>query len=591
MSVDLTMTIKRVMELISDAEKKFEAKPDEAAGVLKVIRNTEEAIKRNKDIGSDRPEKALVEESKAALIQARRYAFAGDFKAANRRAMAAWRLNFTAYWGNYEANLAKIDGRQEPAQIAMYGGFGTAGAAFGVILAIEVGTVSLLAAAKEGLTTYALGAPGLALRAGLPALFETGGATATNGLFLSAGVVSAAGLWNVAQQGLGMAYDLATTQNAALKNLEIDQAQVQTAMTHGAIQGSLQASVPGLMAAGERLSTKVLGRESATTAKRMIAQEILKLLPMAAVDSGAGAVQAVLSGGTAKEIAEAAAIGLGSNYVFRGLEAVLSNPRGLYKALRPDPVEVHRLAYEARRDSPERKALHETIVSDLLRQGTASEKPFLIFTAGAPGAGKSTTVKTLQLAGYIEADKALLLDPDLIKPMIPEYEALKKISAEDAAKIVHSESSKIMDQVFEQAVSQKKNLIVDGTLRWTEYTSNLIKRLRREHPEYSSISIVSVDAGLPTALARVKARAEQMGRYVPPEYVRETAELVAGSVKTLEPIVDFVVRMRNEDWPMITQLTRGGLAAGVSIFVPRGDGSDSVMVDPVYMRAMMFGGN
>ena len=66
--------------------------------------------------------------------------------------------------------------------------------------------------------------------------------------------------------------------------------------------------------------------------------------------------------------------------------------------------------------------LQDEIVTHWREAGTRSERPWLIFTAGAMGAGKSHTIKMLQGFGCCSLTSMVKVDPDTVKYQLPEMQ-------------------------------------------------------------------------------------------------------------------------------------------------------------------------
>lgn len=223
--------------------------------------------------------------------------------------------------------------------------------------------------------------------------------------------------------------------------------------------------------------------------------------------------------------------------------------------------------YEAARNSPERAALHERIINELLMQGESSENPQLIFTAGPFGAGKSTVIDALVEAGYIDTQRFMRIDPDQMKEMIPEYGELKTLNTTEAATVVHPETGDLQETAFFHALDMNKNMIVDGSLRHTAYFSEVIRRIRTEHPNYD-ISIIYVDASEPTLLQRVVDRGIETGRHIPEDLVIKCKEQVRFAVEQLKHLVDSHVAITNENFPYIQSSFRDGETTPLNFMIP-----------------------
>jgi hypothetical protein len=73
-----------------------------------------------------------------------------------------------------------------------------------------------------------------------------------------------------------------------------------------------------------------------------------------------------------------------------------------------------------------RQVLQDEIVTHWREAGTRSERPWLIFTAGAMGAGKSHTIKLLQAFGCCSLSSMVKVDPDTVKYQLPEMQVKPK---------------------------------------------------------------------------------------------------------------------------------------------------------------------
>ncbi len=199
---------------------------------------------------------------------------------------------------------------------------------------------------------------------------------------------------------------------------------------------------------------------------------------------------------------------------------------------------------------PLRAALHKKIVDVRMQAGASDEKPRLIFTAGPAGAGKSFVASALEKLDLLDVSRFIWIDPDAIKEDIPEYKDLKQTKPEDAASLVHRESGHIQEELFEQALRSKKNIIVDGTLLGKDWWVSEFRRIRQSHPEYA-ISIISVNAPEEILLQRVEARGKVTGRFVPRDLVIKMSSGVRESVEYLSAYADLTLEIENGISPAV----------------------------------------
>ncbi len=199
-----------------------------------------------------------------------------------------------------------------------------------------------------------------------------------------------------------------------------------------------------------------------------------------------------------------------------------------------------------------RKSLHTTILNKYLFQIVKlpqKENPNSIFMAGGPGSGKSFTLESLAKAGVFNMGNYVIINTDDIKEMIPEYQTFKKIDAEKAASMVHKESSFLKNQVVGEATKRKVNFILDGTFSNPQKSAALLKTLTG-----FKTKIIFVDAPTEILLKRVQERGQRTGRFVPPDFVKQSVEQIRASIAELSKVADLTFYITNADKPVIEEI-------------------------------------
>lgn len=205
-----------------------------------------------------------------------------------------------------------------------------------------------------------------------------------------------------------------------------------------------------------------------------------------------------------------------------------------------------------------RQYIHGHIAKHLLQnQPPQLDQPSIIFTAGAMGAGKTFFLDVLKSSGILDPNDFVWNDPDEIKPMLPEYEPFFKIDAKAAATAVHLESGHIQEILFEHAMRNNHNAVVDSSLRDKNYWFNEFSRIRRLYPQ-NRIVILFVESTLEKLKERVRQRELVTGRHVPEEKVEESYYQVKEAIKLLMPLSDMVVHVENVDQLKISGVTVQG---------------------------------
>lgn len=151
----------------------------------------------------------------------------------------------------------------------------------------------------------------------------------------------------------------------------------------------------------------------------------------------------------------------------------------------------------------ERQHLQDAIISDMLDEaiilgvdgniGTVPTKPWIIFTAGAMGAGKSHTMKALVEKGCFPLRAFVSVDPDEIRRLLPEFHIYIDENPELAGELTHKEAGYIAEILTLAALQAGKNVLLDGSLRDSDWYKIYFQRLRKEFPSVRQ-AIIHVNA-------------------------------------------------------------------------------------------------
>jgi predicted ABC-type ATPase len=162
--------------------------------------------------------------------------------------------------------------------------------------------------------------------------------------------------------------------------------------------------------------------------------------------------------------------------------------------------------------TPERKALHDTIINGILAGHKPQRSPAATFYGGGPASGK-TDLKPA-------AGDSAVIDPDAVKAQLPEYQAMTKAKDPAAAAYVHEESSHVAKEAMKEARRRKINYVLDGTGD-SSYAKMAGKVNAARDAGYTVHGrYVTVDTD--EAVKRARARAQKTGRMVPEPVIRET---------------------------------------------------------------------
>lgn len=164
-------------------------------------------------------------------------------------------------------------------------------------------------------------------------------------------------------------------------------------------------------------------------------------------------------------------------------------------------------------------------------------RPILWLMGGGSGAGKSSILDAMQRAGTVPMSGVVKIDPDAFKEMIPEFKELVRRGDNRAAAVVHEESAVMAMETFERAVALRTNIVCDTTLSNPAKAAKIIEMARRGNYE---IRIIGVTVSPQTAIARVRNRGEQTGRFVPIQALLGTHKNFARNFETYVRLADVV---------------------------------------------------
>lgn len=247
----------------------------------------------------------------------------------------------------------------------------------------------------------------------------------------------------------------------------------------------------------------------------------------------------------------------------------------------------------------ERQSLQDAIVTDMLSTavikdkngdvGTTPTEPWIVFTAGAMGAGKSYTMNKLVHMGHFPLLAFVSVDPDEIRRHLPEFHLYVEQSPELAGELTRREAGYIAEILTLAGLLAGKNVLVDGSLRDAEWYKQYFARLRHDFPilriaiihvtaprdavfqrsavrtsvpeSYMFVSNVGVFTMLTLTyllLACTQERAMITGRVVPRETLIQALEQVPKSVEVLAPLADYYCALNNApNAPDIELMTEG----------------------------------
>lgn len=171
-------------------------------------------------------------------------------------------------------------------------------------------------------------------------------------------------------------------------------------------------------------------------------------------------------------------------------------------------------------------------------------EPWIVFTAGVMGAGKSHTMKELDSRGLFPLKSYVKVDPDEIRSYFPEYHSYAQKEPERAGELTNREAGYITEIIAKIALKEGYNVLVDGSLRNSTWYGQYFSHLRSEYPVLR-IAILHITAPEEAILERAERRGKETGRVVPIETLQDSLTQVPESVKLLAPLTDYFCELHN----------------------------------------------
>lgn len=182
------------------------------------------------------------------------------------------------------------------------------------------------------------------------------------------------------------------------------------------------------------------------------------------------------------------------------------------------------------------ESAYKDVERDNLARTEAQERPKAVLLGGQPGAGKSALAAEA-VREFRAHGGAVVVDADRMREEHPRYKQLSKEDPQHAADRTQKEAGEWATRLTMTAVEQRRNLVVDGTMRNPENIRDLAVRLKENGYEVEA-RVMAVHAE--TSITRARLRFEEQvaergtGRFVNREQHDNAYAGMVESVRTLE---------------------------------------------------------
>jgi predicted ABC-type ATPase len=182
------------------------------------------------------------------------------------------------------------------------------------------------------------------------------------------------------------------------------------------------------------------------------------------------------------------------------------------------------------------ESAYRRIERDALQHSQPQDRPHAILLGGQPGSGKSVLSDRAQ-SDLRQSGGSIVIDADRMREEHPRYQQLSKEDPLNAADRTHKEAGQWAQRLTATAIEERRNLVIDGTMRNPEAMQELASRLK-EHGYTVEARVMAVDAE--TSMTRARLRFEESvesrgtGRFVNREQHDNAYEGLPKSVEALE---------------------------------------------------------
>ena len=197
--------------------------------------------------------------------------------------------------------------------------------------------------------------------------------------------------------------------------------------------------------------------------------------------------------------------------------------------------------------TPARQRLQDALIAAHLASAPppGGARPWLVHTCGAMGAGKSHVMRWLAQRNAFPLHAFVRVDPDIIKGELPEAAALIAADRASAGTRMHKESLLVADVLTQSALAEERNVLVDGSMRNSQWYAQEWARLRVAAPRHR-LAVLLVTASPRAVHARAARRAAETGRVVPAEVLEDSIARAPATFELLRSRADFAAAVDNE---------------------------------------------
>lgn len=215
----------------------------------------------------------------------------------------------------------------------------------------------------------------------------------------------------------------------------------------------------------------------------------------------------------------------------------------------------------------ERQLFQDTLIANHFIDKKISNHPWIIYTCGCYGAGKSHSLKQLQF----NIKDMVYVDPDKIKLNLPEAEKYIKEDSLNANNALHKEATFIATLIEYYALNHEYTIIVDGSLQNYHWYQSHFQEILTHYQKYK-IAIIKVTADITIIKERCKKREKETGIIIPDQLLESIYQQIPIAFEKLLPFAHLIIEITNND----------------SVFVDNVRIHPSIILDSIYFCASLI---
>jgi len=193
---------------------------------------------------------------------------------------------------------------------------------------------------------------------------------------------------------------------------------------------------------------------------------------------------------------------------------------------------------EDRLSAEEHKGELDEIFEENIASKPSNEKPRAVILAGQPGSGKGFLARSVKEEFLHQNREAVVINPDDLREFHHRYNAHVKSDPYSAASKVHYDSSLWAEELRDEAIKNKKDLLVDGTLSNPEKADNLVNQLKSKGYEIEvralAVQKEKSELGIYKRFEDDYSDPEKLERWTPEEIHDQAYEGTPKSLDTVE---------------------------------------------------------